>query len=130
VSESNVLGGPLEPCGMDPVTGFFRDGYCRPDPHGVGTHVVCAVVTAEFLEHQLRIGNDLSTPRPQYGFPGLAPGDRWCVTVANWLRAYEDGVASFVVLASTSERALDTVPLAALQEHAVDVPADPRGLAD
>jgi uncharacterized protein len=130
VSERNVLGGPLEPCGRDPVTGFFRDGCCRPDPHGVGTHLVCAVATAEFLEHQQRIGNDLSTPRPQYGFPGLAPGDRWCVTVANWLRAYEDGVASFVVLASTSARALDTVPLAALKEQAVDVPADPRELAD
>ncbi|HZA36152.1 MAG TPA: DUF2237 domain-containing protein, partial [Vicinamibacterales bacterium] len=115
MSERNVLGGPLEPCGRDLVTGFFRDGCCRPDPHGVGTHLVCAVVTAEFLEHQERIGNDLSTPRPQYGFPGLAPGDRWCVTVANWLRAYEDGVASFVVLASTSARALDTVPLAALK---------------
>jgi uncharacterized protein (DUF2237 family) len=87
------------------------------------------VVTAEFLQHQQRIGNDLSTPRPQYGFPGLEPGDRWCVTVANWLRAHEDGAASFVVLASTSVRALDTVPLAALKEHAVDVPADPHELA-
>jgi uncharacterized protein (DUF2237 family) len=130
MSERNVLGGPLEPCGMDPVTGFFRDGCCRPDPNGAGTHLVCAVVTAEFLEHQQQIGNDLSTPRPEYGFPGLEPGDRWCVTVANWMLAYEDGVASFVVLASTSEQALATAPLTALQEHAVDVPADPRELAD
>jgi uncharacterized protein len=130
VSERNVLGGPLEPCGMDPVTGFFRDGCCRPDPHGVGSHLVCAVVTAEFLEHQKRIGNDLTTPMPQYGFAGLTPGDRWCVTVVNWLRAYEDGAASFVVLASTSVRALDTVPLAALEEHAVDVPADLGELGD
>ncbi len=130
VSERNVLGGLLEPCGSDPVTGFFRDGCCRPDPNGAGTHLVCAVVTAEFLEHQQRIGNDLSTPRPQYGFPGLAPGDRWCVTVANWLRAWKDGAASPVVMASTSARALETVPLAALEEHAVDVPADPRELAD
>jgi uncharacterized protein len=129
VSERNVLGGPLEECGTDPVTGYFRDGCCRPDPQGVGTHVVCAVVTADFLEHQRRIGNDLSTPQPQYGFPGLVPGDRWCVTVANWLRAYDDDAASFVVLAATSERALDTVPLAALKEHAVDVPADPGSLA-
>ena len=129
MSERNVLGGPLEPCGMDPVTGFFRDGCCRPDPGGVGSHLVCAVVTTEFLEHQQRIGNDLSTPRPQYGFQGLTPGDRWCVTVANWLRAYEDGAASFVVLASTSERALDVVPLEALKEHAVDVPAGPGELA-
>jgi len=95
----------------------------------MGTHLVCAVVTEEFLAHQQRIGNDLSTPQPDYGFPGLVPGDRWCVTVANWLRAHQDGAASFVVLASTSERALDVVSLAALSEHAVDVPADPGGLA-
>ena len=130
MSERNVLGGPLEPCGTDPVTGFFRDGCCRPDPDGMGTHLVCAVVTAEFLEHQVSIGNDLSTPRPQYGFPGLVPGDRWCVTVVNWRRAYEDGAPSYVVLAATSERALDVVPMAALEERAVDVPADPGGLAD
>ncbi len=129
MGERNVLGGPLESCGMDPVTGFYRDGCCRPDPGGVGTHLVCAVVTAEFLEHQQRIGNDLSTPMPQYGFPGLKPGDRWCVTVANWMRAYADGAASYVVLASTSERALEVAPLTALREHAVDVPADPGGLA-
>ena len=129
MSERNVLGGPLQPCGFDPVTGFFRDGCCRPDPRGVGSHLVCAVVTAEFLEHQQRIGNDLTTPMPGYGFPGLTPGDRWCVTVANWLRAYKDGAASFVVLASTSERALDVVPLSALEEHAVDVPPDPGELA-
>src|SRR3954471_3500824 len=128
VGERNVLGGPLEPCGVDPVTGFFRDGCCRPDPGGVGSHLVCAVVTAEFLEHQVSIGNDLVTPMPRFGFPGLAPGDRWCVTVANWLRAHQDGAASLVVLASPSERALETVPLEALREHAVDVPADPGDL--
>jgi uncharacterized protein len=129
VSERNVLGGPLEPCGADPVTGFFRDGCCRPDPGGVGSHLVCAVVTAEFLEHQQSIGNDLSTPMPRFGFPGLTPGDRWCVTVANWRRAYEDGAASFVVLAATSEEALDVVPLEWLREHAVDVPPDATALA-
>ena len=129
MSERNVLGGPLEPCGNDPVTGFFRDGCCRPDPRGMGSHLVCAVVTSEFLEHQKGIGNDLSTPMPQYGFPGLTPGDRWCVTVANWLRAYEDGAPSYVVLASTCERALDTVPLAALKDCAVDVPTDPGSIA-
>jgi uncharacterized protein len=128
VSERNVLGGPLEPCGTDPITGFFRDGCCREDPDGVGTHLICAVVTAEFLEHQVSIGNDLSTPRPQYGFQGLVPGDRWCVTAANWLRAHEDGAASYVVLASTNERALDIVPLDAPREHAVDVPADPGSI--
>jgi hypothetical protein len=128
MNERNVLGGPLEPCGTDPVTGFFRDGCCRPDPGGVGSHLVCAVVTAAFLEHQQSIGNDLSTPMPPYGFPGLTPGDRWCVTVHNWRRAYEDGAASFVVLAATSEHALDVVPLEALRERAVDVPSDPGGL--
>jgi uncharacterized protein (DUF2237 family) len=126
--ERNVLGGPLEPCGMDPVTGFFRDGCCRPDPQGMGSHLVCAVVTQEFLEHQVGIGNDLVTPMPRFGFVGLKPGDRWCVTVANWYRAYQDGAASFVVLACTSERALDTVPLEALREHAVDVPEHPGDL--
>jgi uncharacterized protein (DUF2237 family) len=85
-------------------------------------------MTAEFLEHQQRIGNDLSRPMPAYRFPGLVPGDRWCVTAVNWLRAYEDGAAAYVVLASTHERALDIAPLAALQEHAVDVPRDPGGL--
>jgi hypothetical protein len=83
------------------------------------------VVTAEFLEHQKGIGNDLSTPVPQFGFPGLVPGDRWCVTAINWLRAYHDGAAAYVVLASTHPRALEVVPLDALQEHAVDVPVDP-----
>jgi hypothetical protein len=128
VSERNVLGGPLEPCGTDPVTGFFRDGCCRPDPGGASTHLICAVVSAEFLEHQQSIGNDLSTPMPEYGFPGLVPGDRWCVTAPNWLRAYRDGAASFVVLAATSASALEFVPLEALEEHAVDVPSDPGGL--
>ena len=98
--------------------------------HGVSTHLICAVVTEAFLEHQRSIGNDLGTPRPEHGFPGLTPGDRWCVTAPNWLRAYEDGSASYVVLASTSARALDWVPMAALHEMAVDVPADPGPLAE
>ena len=93
-------------------------------------HTICAVVTAAFLEHQRGIGNDLSTPMPQYRFPGLVPGDRWCVTAANWLRAHHDGAAALVVLASTHERALDIVPLEALREHAVDVPANPSALGD
>jgi hypothetical protein len=129
VSDRNVLGGPLDPCGNDPVTGFYRDGCCRTSAEDRGSHTICAVVTEEFLAHQQRIGNDLSTPRPDWGFPGLTPGDRWCVTAPNWLRAYKDGSASFVVLASTSERALDWVPLEALREMAVDVPADPGPLA-
>ncbi len=128
MGERNVLGGELEPCGTDPVTGFYRDGCCSTGPEDLASHTVCAVVTAEFLEHQRRIGNDLSTPMPHYRFPGLVPGDRWCVTAANWLRAHADGAAAYVVLASTHERALEVVPLAALEEHAVDVPSGPAGL--
>lgn len=130
VIERNVLGGELEPCGIDPMTGFYRDGCCRTGPDDLASHTICAVVTAEFLEHQRRIGNDLSTPVPQFHFPGLVPGDRWCVTALNWLRAHEDGAAAYVVLASTHERTLDLVPLEALREHAVDVPADPGAFGD
>lgn len=128
VNERNVLGGTLEPCGTDPVTGYYRDGCCTTGPEDLGSHTICAVVTAEFLQHQRSIGNDLSTPIPQYGFPGLVPGDRWCVTAGNWLRAHNDGAAAFVVLASTHERALEIVPLEALREHAVDVPLGPGNL--
>jgi len=128
VTERNVLGGELDPCGTDPLTGFFRDGCCSTGPEDFGSHTICAVVTAEFLEHQRSIGNDLSTPRPQFRFPGLKPGDRWCVTAVNWGRAQSDGVAAPVVLASTNEAVLEIVPLATLQQHAVDVPADPSRL--
>ncbi len=130
MSERNVLGGPLESCGFDPLTGFYRDGCCRTGAQDRGSHTICAVVSIEFLEHQRRIGNDLMTPVPAYGFPGLVPGDRWCVTAANWLRAHEQGAAAYVVLASTHERALQIVPLAALQEHAVDTPSDAGSLGD
>jgi uncharacterized protein (DUF2237 family) len=128
--DRNVLGGELEPCGSDPVTGFYRDGCCNSGPEDTGSHTICAVVTVEFLAHQRGIGNDLSSPAPQYGFPGLVPGDRWCVTAANWLRAHRDGAAAHVVLASTHERALQIVPLEALREHAVDVPAHPGALEE
>jgi uncharacterized protein len=128
MEERNVLGEPLAPCGVDPLTGFFRDGCCRTGPEDRGSHTICAVVTAEFLEHQRSIGNDLVTPMPQYMFPGLVPGDRWCVTAANWLQAHEDGAAAYVVLASTHARALDIVRLEALREHAVDVPPDAGSL--
>lgn len=128
MSERNVLGGELEPCGVDPLTGFYRDGDCTTGVEDLGSHTVCAVMTAEFLDHQRSIGNDLSTAMPQFMFPGLTPGDRWCVTAANWLRAHLAGVAAPVVLASTHERALAIVPMSALQEHAVDVPADPGAL--
>ena len=126
MTDRNVLGGELEPCSLDPLTGFYRDGCCRTGPEDLGSHTICAVVTAAFLEHQNQIGNDLITPRPEYRFPGLAPGDRWCVTAVNWLRAHEDGVAAYVVLASTHERALESVSLAALRDYAVDVPEAPE----
>src|ERR1700737_2296175 len=122
--DRNVLGGELEPCGTDPLTGFYRDGCCTTGPEDLGSHTICAVVTAEFLEHQRRIGNDLSTPMPQFRFPGLVPGDRWCVTAANWLQAHRDGAAAPVVLASTHQRALEIVPLEILKPYSVDVPAD------
>jgi uncharacterized protein len=126
--ERNVLGGPLESCSHDPLTGFYRDGCCRTGPGDLGSHTICAVVSAEFLDYQQSIGNDLSTPMPEYSFPGLQPGDRWCVTLRAWLRAHEEGVAAFVVLAATHERALDVVPLELLRQYAVDVPADPSSL--
>jgi uncharacterized protein (DUF2237 family) len=130
VAERNVLGEELEPCGTDPLTGFYRDGCCTTGPEDRGSHTICAVVTADFLEHQRSIGNDLGTPVPQYGFPGLTPGDRWCVTAANWLRAHLDGAAAPVVLACTHERALEIVPLSILREHAVDVPSNASGLEE
>jgi uncharacterized protein (DUF2237 family) len=125
----NVMGEPLEPCGSDPVTGFYRDGTCTCGPQDVGLHAVCAVVTAEFLTHQQATGNDLITPRPEWQFPGLRPGDRWCVVAARWWQAYVDGAAAPIVLASTNQRALEIIPVEALREHAVDVPADPGSLA-
>jgi uncharacterized protein (DUF2237 family) len=128
VADRNVLGTAMEPCGTEPMTGFYRDGCCTSGPEDIGLHTICAVMTAEFLEHQSLIGNDLSTPRPEFRFPGLVPGDRWCVTAANWLKAHEDGCAAPVVLASTHERTLELVSLEALSEHAVDVPDDPRDL--
>jgi uncharacterized protein (DUF2237 family) len=124
VTERNVLGGELEPCGADPMTGFFRDGCCSTGAEDRGSHTICAVVTAEFLEHQRSIGNDLTTAVPEFRFPGLRPGERWCVTALNWARAYADGAAAPVVLAATNEAVLRLVPLAALEELAVDVPPD------
>ena len=126
--ERNVLGSELEPCSSDPLTGFFRDGCCNTGGDPRVQHTICAVVTEEFLEHQQSIGNDLSTARPELRFPGLRPGDRWCVTAPNWLRAYEDGSACFVVLAATNRAVLGLVPLEALREHAVDVPPDAGSL--
>ena len=126
--ERNVLGGALQPCGTEPLTGFYRTGVCSSGPEDLCSHTVCTVVSAEFLELQQALGNDLSTPRPEYGFPGLRPGDRWCVVAVRWLQAYQAGAAAGVVLAATNARALDVVPLAALRQHAVDVPDDVSSL--
>ena len=124
-TQHNVFGEPLEVCSLDPLTGFYRDGLTTTGPDDLGSHTVCTVVTAEFLEHQRSVGNDLSTPMPMYGFPGLKPGDRWAVCASRWLQAYQDGMAAPVVLRATNEAALDLVPLEALSEHAADVPDDP-----
>jgi uncharacterized protein (DUF2237 family) len=128
--QTNVHGEPLEICSLDPVTGFYRDGYCNTGPDDIGSHTVCTVVTAEFLEHQRLVGNDLVTPLPQYGFPGLVPGDRWAVCASRWLESYDAGVRAPVVLRATHVAALDAVPRAALLECAADAPDDPRALLD
>ena len=121
--ETNVFGTELQACGTDPVTGFYRDGWCSFGPDQA-RHLVCAVVTAEFLVQQRSLGNDLVTPVPEYGFPGLHPGDRWCVVAERWAQAYEAGVAPPLVLSSTNARALEVIDLAVLQQYAVDVPED------
>lgn len=114
----NVLGGELEPCSFDPLTGFFRDGHCRTEGQDVGFHAVCAVMTEQFLDFTRSRGNDLSTPRPQWMFPGLRPGDRWCVVAARWQEALEAGVAPPVVLEATHASALEFVSLGDLEAHA------------
>lgn len=113
----NVLGGPLEPCSSDPLTGFFRDGHCNTCAADRGSHTVCAVMTAEFLAYSKYVGNDLSTPVPQYRFPGLKPGDRWCLCASRFLQAHDEGCAPDVHLEATHKRALDVVPLRILKEH-------------
>jgi hypothetical protein len=117
-SARNVLGGRLLPCSVAPLTGFFRDGCCNTGPHDLGLHVVCAQVDAAFLEFSKAKGNDLSTPRPEYGFPGLKPGDRWCLCAARWEEARLAGQAPPVLLESTHEAALAVVTLAHLRDHA------------
>ncbi|MEY4136766.1 MAG: hypothetical protein RL205_894 [Actinomycetota bacterium] len=128
MEQRNVLGGSLEVCSLEPLTGFYRDGYCNTGPDDIGSHTVCAVVTADFLAHQALIGNDLSTPMPQYGFPGLQPGDQWGVCAGRWLQSFEAGVAAPVVLRATNEAALEFVPLDALVDSAADAPDDLSGL--
>lgn len=117
--EVNVLGGPLRPCSAEPLTGFFRDSHCNTCAADAGSHTVCAVMTAEFLAYSKYVGNDLTTPRPEYGFGGLRPGDRWCLCAARFLQAHDEGCAPEVVLEATHRRALDIVPLAALRAAAV-----------
>lgn len=117
--EKNVLGEPLIPCCSDPLTGFFRDGLCRTGPDDLGRHTVCAQVTEAFLAFSLAVGNDLSTPRPEYSFPGLRPGDSWCLCVLRWKEALQAGCAPPVVLAATHSSALEHVTLEELERHAV-----------
>jgi len=124
IGDTNVLGGPLASCSTDPMTGWTRDGCCRTDAHDRGSHTVCAQMTAEFLEFSVAQGNDLVTPVPQYRFPGLRPGDRWCLCASRWLDAYKAGKAPLVVLESTNAKALRIVPLEALLERALSVAAD------
>ena len=118
---TNVLGGPLQPCSVEPRTGFYRDGCCNTGPEDLGLHVVCTQVTAEFLEFSAEHGNDLSTPMPEFGFPGLQPGDRWCVCAGRWRAALDAGVAPPVVLAATHEETLAVVTLDDLKRHAIDL---------
>ena len=116
----NVLGGELIPCSNAPMTGFFRNGCCETGPEDVGLHTVCAVMTAEFLAYSQSVGNDLTTPMPEYGFPGLKPGDRWCLCAPRWKEALDAGCAPQVVLEATHEETLAITPLGVLKDFAVD----------
>ena len=122
--DRNVIGGSLLECSAEPLTGFFRDGCCATGPEDVGSHTVCTIVTEQFLSFSRRIGNDLSTPQPQFGFPGLRPGDRWCVCAARWLEAHESGCAPPVLLAATHERALDLIEIDTLLAYAIEPERD------
>jgi uncharacterized protein (DUF2237 family) len=121
IESINVLGEPLGLCGDDPVTGFFRDGLCNTCEEDMGSHTVCIEVTARFLEYSRFKGNDLSTPMPEFGFPGLREGNRWCLCAARWMQAYQDDMAPRVYLMRTHQRALEAVPLAVLKKFAADL---------
>ena len=121
VASRNVMGEPLEACGHDPVTGFYRDGCCNTGPEDLGAHTVCAEVTREFLAYTASQGNDLTAPDPVSGFGGLAPGDRWCLCAARWQEARRAGCAPPVILAATHEATLEIVPFEHLREHALDI---------
>lgn len=116
----NVLGGELQSCCTDPMTGFYRDGYCRTGADDTGRHTVCVIATHEFLAYSKSVGNDLSTPMPQYAFPGVKDGDKWCLCMLRWKQALEDGMAPQVVLASTHESALQVIEFEDLKRHAAD----------
>ena len=118
----NVLGQALQPCSFEPLTGFFRDGCCRTDDSDAGSHIVCAKLTAEFLSFSKLRGNDLSTPRPEYGFAGLKSGDQWCLCATRWLEALQAGAAPQIVLAATHENILDLISLETLVEYGIDRP--------
>ncbi len=128
--QRNVLGDELLVCGTEPLTGFLRDGYCNTGPEDYVPHTVCTVVTADFLAHQQAIGNDLSTPRPQYGFPGLQPGDHWAVCAPRWMESFQAGVRAPVMIRATNEAALEYIPLDNLKECAADAPDDLAELLD
>lgn len=117
----NVLGEELIPCSLDPMTGFFRDGCCNTDHSDKGMHTVCIEATAEFLDFTKSVGNDLSTPRPEFNFPGVKPGDKWCLCAPRWVEAYKNGVAPKVFLRATHEETLAIVPLELLKKYAVEV---------
>jgi len=114
----NVLGDDLEPCGLDPLTGFYRDGCCATGAEDIGLHVVCARMTADFLDFSRQAGNDLSTPQPDFGFPGVQPGDRWCLCASRWKEAYDAGIAPPVFLEATHAAALEWIELSELRQHA------------
>ena len=117
----NVFDEPLEPCSEEPLTGFFRDGCCNTNEQDVGSHTVCIAVSKEFLEYSRFRGNDLSTPMPEYGFPGLAPGDRWCLCAERWQEAYDQDMAPRVHLTRTHKKALEIIPLSLLRQFAADL---------
>ncbi len=120
-SERNVLGEPLQPCSSDPLTGFFRTGYCAAGPDSAAVHLVCIEVTEAFLVYSASVGNDLSTPRPEFAFPGLVPGNRWCLVAARWAQAHEAGMAPRVYLRSTNSQVLGLIPLETLKAYALDL---------
>ncbi|MEM7304561.1 MAG: DUF2237 domain-containing protein [Pseudomonadota bacterium] len=119
--QKNVFGEPIKECSCAPMTGYFRDGSCNTDSSDLGSHTVCAQLTQNFLEYSAKKGNDLSTPRPEFGFEGVNPGERWCLCAQRWLEAYKDGVAPKVILEATNEKVLDIIPLEYLKQKALDV---------